>query len=71
MKKNKLYGICQINKCLIHFFDNDVDIYWIAKKFYDKISQFKNKNSIIKYKKKILNIKKIKIKTKKKRKRKK
>lgn len=30
-----------IVKCLMHFFDDDTDIYWIARKFYDKVVNMK------------------------------
>lgn len=30
-----------IVKCLMHFFDDDTDIYWIARKFYNKVVNMK------------------------------
>ncbi|KAL1491548.1 hypothetical protein ABEB36_012128 [Hypothenemus hampei] len=31
-----------IVRCLMHFLDDDVDVYWIAKKFYDNLLKMKN-----------------------------
>ncbi|XP_066253164.1 TBC1 domain family member 7 isoform X2 [Euwallacea similis] len=41
-KDEGVISFSAIVKCLIHFFDDDVDIYWIAKKFYENIAKIKS-----------------------------
>ncbi|CAG9760143.1 unnamed protein product [Ceutorhynchus assimilis] len=42
LQERDLFGFVPIAKCLNYFFDDDTDIYWIAKKFYEKIAKMKN-----------------------------
>lgn len=41
IKNNSASSFVAIVKCLIHFFDDDIDIFWIARKFYDNVLNMK------------------------------
>lgn len=41
-KNSSATSFVAIVKCLLHFFEDDTDIFWIARKFYDNIIKIKN-----------------------------